>query len=47
MPSPIDKVVQRAIKKLIEPIFEKVFLDTSHGFRPNRSCHTALKEIKT
>lgn len=40
-----DKIVQRALLILLEPLFEKVFLDSSHGFRKNRSCHTALKEI--
>jgi retron-type reverse transcriptase len=45
IPSPIDKVVQKAIKLIVEPIYEQIFLDTSHGFRPGRSCHSALKEI--
>jgi len=30
---------------ILEPIYEPVFHDTSHGFRPKRSCHTALKKI--
>lgn len=41
-----DKVVQNAIKMVLEPIFESIFLDCSHGFRPNRSCHSALKTIQ-
>jgi group II intron reverse transcriptase/maturase len=42
-----DKVVLEAIRLIIEPLFEKKFLDSSHGFRPNRSPHTALKQIRT
>lgn len=40
-----DKLVQLALTKLLEAIFEPNFLDFSHGFRPNRSCHDALKEL--
>lgn len=40
-----DKIVQQALKIILEQIFEKVFVDSSHGFRPNRSCHTALNTI--
>jgi group II intron reverse transcriptase/maturase len=47
IPNPIDKIVQRVIKGILERIYEPVFLNTSHGFRPDRSCHTALKYIKT
>lgn len=43
--SAIDKIVQKAILLLIEPIFEQVFLDCSHGFRKNRSCHSALSNM--
>lgn len=32
---------------ILEAIFEPLFLDNSHGFRPNRGCHTALRKIKT
>ena len=44
-----DKIVQKAISIIINQIYEyedKVFLKESHGFRPGRSIHTALKEIK-
>jgi group II intron reverse transcriptase/maturase len=34
-----------AIKKILEAIFEQDFIDMSYGFRPNRSCHDALKQI--
>lgn len=44
--SPRDKIVQQAMKLVIEAILESKFQDTSHGFRPNRSCHSALKAIR-
>lgn len=44
--SQIDKVVQGALLEKLEPVFEKVFLDVSYGFRPGKGCHDALKEIK-
>nr|YP_010391192.1 hypothetical protein NDA36_mgp37 [Fusarium vorosii]QID45199.1 Reverse transcriptase (RNA-dependent DNA polymerase) [Fusarium graminearum]UPX02618.1 hypothetical protein [Fusarium vorosii]DAC73639.1 TPA_asm: hypothetical protein [Fusarium graminearum] len=43
--SPMDKVVQEAMRLILEAIYEPLFQDCSHGFRPNRSCHTALKEV--
>lgn len=45
IPSTEDKLVQMAMKKILESIFESEFLDCSHGFRPNRSCHTAIKAL--
>jgi group II intron reverse transcriptase/maturase len=45
IPSTEDKLVQMAVKKILESIFESEFLDCSHGFRPNRSCHTAIKAL--
>jgi group II intron reverse transcriptase/maturase len=44
--SPRDKVVQHAMLMVLEAIFEPSFLDTSHGFRPRKGCHTALKKVK-
>lgn len=41
-----DRIVQTATKILLEPIFEEDFLDCSYGFRPNRSAHDALEEIR-
>lgn len=38
-------IVQMAIKKILEAIFENDFLDVSFGFRPNRGCHDALDEL--
>ena len=45
LPTFTDKLVQEAIRMILEAIYEPVFCDTSHGFRPNRSCHTALGKI--
>jgi len=41
--SPREKIIQEAMRIILEIIFEPTFYDSSHGFRPNRSCHTALK----
>jgi RNA-directed DNA polymerase len=46
IPTVRDRVVQTAVKLIIEPIFEADFLDCSYGFRPGRSAHDALEEIK-
>jgi len=43
---PRDKLVQEVIKTILEAIFEPRFQDESHGFRRDRSCHTALKYAK-
>ena len=45
IPAVEDKIVQMAIKKILEAIFEQDFIDTSYGFRPHRSCHDALKML--
>jgi len=47
VPSVRDKIVQKALHMLIQPAFEQNFSDHSHGFRPNKSCHTALNAIRT
>jgi hypothetical protein len=44
---PIDKIVQEGMRIILNAIFEPTFKDVSHGFRPNRSCHTALKFMKS
>ncbi len=46
IPSGIDNMVQQVVKIILERIYEPIFLDSSHGFRPNRSCHTALKQVR-
>lgn len=45
IPSFEDKLVQEVVRMVLEAIYEGAFYDTSHGFRPNRSCHTALTKI--
>ena len=40
-----DKVLQRAVTMVLEPIYEQDFLDCSYGFRPNRSPHRALEAL--
>jgi len=45
IPTLKDRIVQMAVKKVIEPIFEAEFLDTSYGFRPGRGCKDALREV--
>jgi hypothetical protein len=47
IPSFEDKVAQRAIVMLIEPIYEHDFLDCSFGYRPNRSAHQALQVLRS
>jgi RNA-directed DNA polymerase len=42
-----DKVAQRAIVMLLEPIYEQDFLDCSYGFRPERNAHQALQAVRT
>lgn len=46
IPSFDDKLVQECIRLLLEAIYEGSFSKTSHGFRPNHSCHTALKQVQ-
>jgi retron-type reverse transcriptase len=45
IPSPKDKVVLKAMSTVIEKIYEPEFLNTSHGFRPNRGTHSALESV--
>ena len=40
-----DKIIQEAMRILLEVIYEGKFSDQSHGYRPGRSCHTALKQV--
>jgi group II intron reverse transcriptase/maturase len=46
LPTFKDKLLQEVIRLLLEAYYEPQFSDTSHGFRPNRGCHTALKRVK-
>jgi len=43
--NPRDKIIQKALLLVLEAIFEPTFLDVSHGFRPNKGTHTALKMV--
>jgi RNA-directed DNA polymerase len=46
IPDVIDRVVQEAVRQVLEPLWEPTFHPSSHGFRPDRSCHTAIMEAK-
>ena len=41
-----DKLVQEVCRMILEIIYEPLFSNCSHGFRPNRSCHTALRDVR-
>lgn len=45
IPSTEDKLVQEVTRMILEAIYEPTFANQSHGFRPQRSCHTVLTEI--
>jgi len=45
IPTVMDKVIQLAVAKILEPIFEPLFLNSSYGYRPNRNAHEALKAV--
>lgn len=47
IPSYEDKIVQGLIVEILNNIYEKVFLNCSYGFRPNRNCHLALLDINS
>ena len=42
-----DKLIQEALKRILEAVFEPMFYDEMMGFRPNRGCHTALKKLNS
>ena len=46
IPNVIDRVVQEAVRMVLEPVYEPTFHASSHGFRPKRSCHTAIAEAR-
>jgi RNA-directed DNA polymerase len=47
IPDVIDRWVQQAVYRVLSPHWEPTFHPSSHGFRPGRSCHTAIAEAKT
>lgn len=46
VPSLEDKLIQEITRMILEAIYEPTFSESSHGFRPNRSCHTAVNNIR-
>jgi RNA-directed DNA polymerase len=46
IPNVIDRIVQQALHQVLSPLYEPDFHESSHGFRPARSCHTAIAEAK-
>nr|YP_006280880.1 hypothetical protein PyyeM_p19 [Neopyropia yezoensis]AFH57686.1 hypothetical protein [Neopyropia yezoensis]QGA30558.1 hypothetical protein PyyeMp19 [Neopyropia yezoensis] len=46
IPNPRDKIIQEGMRQLLELVYERIFVDSSHGFRPNKSCHSALNQVK-
>jgi group II intron reverse transcriptase/maturase len=46
IPTVRDRVVQAALKNILEPVFEADFYPTSYGFRPGRSAHGALEHLR-
>lgn len=47
IPTVRDRVVQTALRAVLEPIFERDFAEHSYGFRPNRGCKDALRQVDT
>jgi group II intron reverse transcriptase/maturase len=47
IPDVIDRIVQQAVHQVLSPHYEPTFHPSSHGFRPRRSCHTAIAEART
>lgn len=45
MPGWSDKLLQEVVRSILEAYYEPQFSDRSHGFRPGRGCHTALREV--
>lgn len=44
IPTALDRTIQQAIAQPISDIYEEIFSEHSYGFRPNRSCHDAIKQ---
>lgn len=44
IPNVVDRIVAEAVRAVLEPLYEPRFRAESHGFRPGRSCHTAIAE---
>jgi len=46
IPTIRDRVVQQALKEILEPIFEEIFLEGSHGYRPGKDAHQAMRKVQ-
>ena len=44
VPNVVDRIVGEAVRQVLEPLYEPTFRPQSHGFRPGRSCHTAITD---
>lgn len=47
IPNVVDRIVQEAVRRVLEPLYEPTFHEASHGFRPGRSCQTAIARAVT
>src|SRR6202035_3446726 len=41
-----DKIVQKMMQKILESIYDPIFLNCSYGFRPGRGCHDAIRDLQ-
>src|SRR5579862_3354486 len=46
IPNVVDRIVSQAVNRVLSPHYESTFHPSSHGFRPSRSCHTAIAEAQ-
>lgn len=46
IPTVLDRLIQQAIAQVVMPIFEKIFSETSYGFRPGRNAHQAIRQAE-
>jgi group II intron reverse transcriptase/maturase len=46
IPNVVDRMVQEAVRMVLEPLYEPTFHPSTHGFRPDRGCQTAIREAK-
>lgn len=46
IPTPKDKVIQEVFRMMLQTVYEPIFMDSSHGFRPSRSTKTAVFEVR-
>ena len=47
IPTVLDRVIQQAIAQVLTPVYEEQFSSNSYGFRPGRSAHDAVKQVRT